>query len=511
MAITFQQVNNPSFADSNRLLEVALAQSAKAAEGLQGILNTAVGNVENANLAKIQQLVNSQTREQLQDPIYQQQMQGQIAQMLESTGGTIDPLKANALVQDRIDKLMGRETTQSNLNSAAITQEGMTETNKFNKKHNSILLDIATRNNLTESETKLAKDIAGTYSFYADRIAATNDPVIQKELQAQQNLDIAKFGYIPPHVYDSAMTVTKEAAKADEKFRREGLLVDSRLKTDATNRLIGTIGADNQTRGVELQAARLAAQAGTATNTEKAAVAKETKAILAEGGITPKAVKSDNTIDLGIVLQNTRSTINTAMAELDKSEKTYEDYVLGLGKDDTFSPAQKSAFNKVIARSGLTDAQKIAFKKKYQLSPKDAEGWTTLSTLGIGYEGYFEQELAKFFDSNTGNGNIVQDRKGEVKREKYQNMFNTLVKTGMTIEDIVKEMNINEDSPDYEYMPAEVITATGGDLAKVRAGNLKLKEVAKTNADKLKNFNKQPKNKGQEIRNRKLSGNGLMN
>ena len=133
MPIQFKQVANPNFADSNALLKLAIEQSNKAAEGFKGTLDTVIGNVEDANLAKIKQLVDGQTREQLQDPEYQQLMQEQIANITAGTGGTYDPLKAQEYQEGRVNTLMDRETAQSNLDASAIVQEGNRETNANNK------------------------------------------------------------------------------------------------------------------------------------------------------------------------------------------------------------------------------------------------------------------------------------------------------------------------------------------------------------------------------------------
>lgn len=512
MAISFNQVANPSFSDSNKLLEVALAQSAKATEGLQGTLNTAVGNVEDANLAKIRQLVDSQSREQLQDPVHQQLMQKQITDMTAATGGTYDPLKVADYQDKRITSLMGREITQSNLDNAKLSQAGIAETNDFNKKNNQYVLDTARRNNLNESEATLASNIAGTMDFYYERMkAAGGDAELQKQLEAQRDADIAGFGYIPTHVYNSAMEINEAADAQKLKDKNGNLLTESRLQTEGVNRVVALTGADNQTKTVQINAAKLALQGTTATNKERAAVVKENKDILTSYNYSPKVAKADGTINPDALIAETRTKANKAMAAVDKAEGTFEDYVTNV-KSNPLSNDQMQGMMKALENKNLTDYQKIAFFKQYQMNPGKAETFlSTSSILGVGYTSLFEKELKPFLAS--GVANDIELRQGEAAKKEYQDMVSALVQLGYDADTIVKDFKIDSTFKDYEYLPIEIIEASGGSLAAIRANKKGMKGAsnALTNFGSKGTTGKSNGTSGRDVRLRQLTGNGVMN
>lgn len=485
MPITFQQVANPNFADSNRLLEVALAQSAKAAEGLQGTLNTAVGNVENANLAKVQQLVNSQTREQLQDPTYQKQMQGQIAQMLEPTGGTIDPLKANALVQDRITKLLETETSQSNLTGAGITQAANQQRLDQALELQPFVVNASRRKDVTESEAQLATQVGGAMSHFDSSIGAieraiseTDDPVRKAELQAslQDTLidrenTLAGFGELAPHVLNLAFESLEARDAAKRKAELENLntqsIIKSRAVTDANNTAktasyVTKTDADilNDAARTRLQAQKLNSSSSYTPET------KEAKSILEKYKLSPAAMGKDGKLNYSSITNQTRNRANEAARVAVQGDATsFQDYVLSI-KNNRLSDNQMEDIIAVMDSKDIPDYQRIAYMKELQMSPDKSN-----NLVGFSSKSAIEKGLVKFLESYTTSD--AARKAGQAHAAVYQDTINALTDLNESPYDIVKHLGLTLDFEGIEYLPQEIKDELGFDLAKHRANQVR--------------------------------------
>lgn len=481
MAITFQQVNNPNFADSNRLLEVALAQSAKAAEGLQGTLNTAVGNVENANLAKVQQLVNSQTREQLQDPIYQQQMQGQIAQLLEPTGGTIDPLKANNLVQDRITKLLETETSQSNLTGAGITQAANQQRLDQAKELQPFIVNASRRKDVTESEAQLATEIGGAMSHFDSSIGAieraiseTDDPVRKAQLQAQlqdtlidRDTTLSGYGELKPHVLNLALEGLEAKDAAKRKLELENLntqsIIKSRATTDVNNTAktaayVTKTDADilNDAAKTRIQAQKLNSSSGYTADV------KEAKSVLETYKLSPTAVGKDGKLNYSSITNQTRNRANEAARVAVQGDAiNFQDYVLSI-KDNTLSENQMEDIMAVMESKDIPDYQRIAYMKELQMSPDRSN-----NLIGLSSKAAIEKGLTKFLETYTTSD--AARKAGQAHAAVYQDTINALTDLNESPYDIVKHLGLTLDFEGVEFLPQEIKDELGFDLAKHRA------------------------------------------
>lgn len=109
MAIDFKQVAAPSFADSNALLKLAAEQGQGAFDKANTTWDNAGAAVQNANEAKMMQLLNSYSREQLEDPNAQAFIAKQFEDIAGPTGGIYDPKAMGVLAAGQGDVLQKRQ------------------------------------------------------------------------------------------------------------------------------------------------------------------------------------------------------------------------------------------------------------------------------------------------------------------------------------------------------------------------------------------------------------------
>ena len=122
MPIDFKQVAAPSFSGANELLKLAQEQQQAAMTGFKDTVNTGFENIQDSNHAQMLNLLNMQTREQMLDPIYQQELGQKFQDIAAPSGGIYDPLAIEAMRDASIDKDRKREdamwgNTMGNLNA----------------------------------------------------------------------------------------------------------------------------------------------------------------------------------------------------------------------------------------------------------------------------------------------------------------------------------------------------------------------------------------------------------
>lgn len=483
MAISFNQVANPSFSDSNKLLEIALAQSGKAAEGLQGTLNTAVTNVEDANLAKIRQLVDSQSREQLQDPVHQQLMQKQITDMTAATGGTYDPLKVADYQDKRIDTLSGREVTQSNLNGAAITQKAGQLRNDHDAVMNPYIQSAAGRKEVSEEESFVATKLSRDLDYFnkqgdaLDRaIAAESDPTKKAELQKRKGLlgqdmeaTIGTYGDIEPRIYSLAFEAleAKDKEEEDRDLKRlDALSVVKKRATDGVNQTQSVVNdtartdagilndvANTGLRGLEIKNRN--------SSNKFSQKVTEAKGVMEKYGLPSTAVDADGTKDYKAIANQTRNRANEAAKLATQGEATsYQDYALSI-KDNTLSSNQMEDLQAVMESKDIPDYQRIAYLKTLQMSPDKAN-----NLLGFSSKSAIEKGLSNFLATYTTSD--AARKAGQAHAQVYQQSINALTDLNESPYEIVKHLGLTLDFEGVEYLPQEIKDELGFDLAKHR-------------------------------------------
>ena len=482
MAISFNQVANPNFSDSNRLLEIALAQSAKAAEGLQGTVNTAVQNVEDANLAKVRQLVDSQTREQLQDPIHQQLMQKQIADMVAPTGGTYDPLKVAEYQDKRVNNLLARETSQSNLDGAAVTRKAGQLRNDHDAVMNPYLQSAAKRKEATEEEAFVANKLSLDLDYFNKQgetlnraIAATTDEATLADLKQRQALleqdrlnTLGSYGDIAPRIYSLAFEALEAKDAEEEKRLLQNLDAKSVIQARASNSANQTQRTANDTARTDStilnDAARTRLEELKASNkaNDNSAQVKEAKTIMKEYGFSPTTINSDGTVNHRSMANQTRNKANDAANKAEKGDNMpYPDFVISI-KDNKLSNNQMEDVDEVMRRKNLPDSQKVAYMKFLQMNPARADNW-----LGFSSKSAIEKDLDKFLATHTTTD--AMRRRGEAYAAEYQKTINALTDLNESPSDIVKNLGLTLDFEGIEYLPQEIKDELGFDLAKYRA------------------------------------------
>lgn len=129
--IDFRQVAAPSFAGSNTLVAMAARQQEQAAQGIQDTWNTAASNVQNRVQGEMQGLINTQSKEQLTDPIARQTLQNQLTALAAPSGDMYDPMVMNTYMDNRANTLVSREGAVLNNTDANITIQGKRQDNEF--------------------------------------------------------------------------------------------------------------------------------------------------------------------------------------------------------------------------------------------------------------------------------------------------------------------------------------------------------------------------------------------
>lgn len=156
MAIDFKQVAAPSFSDANELFKTGITQSNDAFKELNSTWDAAGAAVQNTNHAQILEMVNGQTREQLQDPTSMAALQGRIKELVKPSGNVYDPLVIQAAIDGRQDTLVNREVNESNrVQEQLATQDAFSNTQEL------------TRSRTAEQETRNIGD-AASISDYID-------------------------------------------------------------------------------------------------------------------------------------------------------------------------------------------------------------------------------------------------------------------------------------------------------------------------------------------------------
>lgn len=156
MAIDFKQVAAPSFSDANELFKTGITQSNDAFKELNSTWDAAGAAVQNTNHAQILEMVNGQTREQLQDPTSMAALQGRIKELVKPSGNVYDPLVIQAAIDGRQDTLVNREVSESNrVQEQLATQDAFSNTQEL------------TRSRTAEQETRNLGD-AASISDYID-------------------------------------------------------------------------------------------------------------------------------------------------------------------------------------------------------------------------------------------------------------------------------------------------------------------------------------------------------
>ena len=190
MPIDFKQVAAPSFSGANELLKLAQEQRQAAMTGIVDTVNTGFANIQDSNHAQMLNLLNMQTREQMLDPVYQQELNQKFKDIAAPSGGIYDPLAIEAMRDAAIDKDRKREDAMwsnslGNLN---------VQDKKIDVKKNTI--ELAGDKRVEEEAVATAaaakldaekQDIAKQYMFLTSKVNSASTP--EDALRYQGELD----------------------------------------------------------------------------------------------------------------------------------------------------------------------------------------------------------------------------------------------------------------------------------------------------------------------------------
>lgn len=404
MPINFQQVAAPNFADANALLRLAADQREAAMKGLGSTLDAALGAAQNQNHAKMQQLVNQQSQDQLIDPVAREALAAQFASIASSTNN-YDPLMMETYTDNRIDTLRGRDTKvhQNNilgiegrqglqtLNQTALDNEQTNKGYKFvNSERDRILGETVEKQNLEK---------AATVNYMFSNQLTGLDPVKDKDKIAA--LD-ARWGEALKQVYPNGMDeVTKARIAELSKTKEFGSKMDDlKYLTGMTNVKVAENNMKNNDAKVailsEEQERKNVATAANIVNAEEAGNTKKQDKIANTNilnGIPADAVDAKGNIN-GITLNNDIVTktnkrlvelTNPAGTQLFSKTLAEKRVKLEAGKNPIMTAKQIDSIHGYLqgyskkdpngVNASLTEKEKEVLFDMIVASPKSYDSW----------------------------------------------------------------------------------------------------------------------------------------
>lgn len=269
MPIDFKQVAAPTFSGANELLKLAQEQQQAAMTGFKDTVGTGFANIQDNNHAQMLNLLNTQTREQMLDPIYQQELSQKFQDIAAPSGGIYDPLAIEAMRDGAIDKDRKREDAMwgnslGNLN----VQDKKLDVNKntIGLARDKRVEEGEVANAITAKTDAEKLDVAKQFMFLTSKVGSASTPedaaTYQGELDALGTSLAEKGDY--GYMQDVATLInqfgTEQGNAAFEKEKQNWFLKNSQQKCDqnneATKRL--NIGSQLAVRGSDRADAKLA-------------------------------------------------------------------------------------------------------------------------------------------------------------------------------------------------------------------------------------------------------------
>lgn len=475
-AIDFKQVAAPNFADANSLLKLASEQREAAFKGVQGTFDDAMTGIQGNVHGQLQNLINSQTKEQLADPAAQQALQTQMAAITEPTGNNYDPLLINSYRDGRATTLNAREQGVNENTLSSLNAQGKAQSNEWdviNNQHSALKLGREAKqwgiDDAAVAKESNYKEALGGYELW--RTAASAHEVGSPEYT--ERMDKAR-----QYVTDSNLSAAEKVRLIDDINAKAYSSTEKQNKLTIQGQTITGNDITNQQKADNLgynadknNRSNLASDMSVIAQSDKTATAKQAALDAASanygGGAGDYYVNADGQAvanwDKIKTRINGQSEMIRHQVENPEGIEDFSTYVRGTKDKNGNIPDVKlinkmsqvfTQFNNEASKAGkpiITEGQKLKIYSDYMSGEMKNHSWWNFSN-----EGNF---IAKTLPNALSKVLLEENAKvGAKKKEYYLQQFDGLNsgQQGGSFDYSASMLGLTTQHPDFEYLPSSV-------------------------------------------------------
>lgn len=489
-AIDFRQVAAPSFSDANALLKLASEQREAAFKGVQGTFDDAMGAVQNRNQAKMQELINMQTSEQLNDPNAAMALQEEFKRIGAATGNNYDPTVINTYLDGRKDTLLNREGKVNENTNSNIQGQQAFEDLQMTKVNNDHTVAGYEADKITTATDKKVTGVASTIQLYTDKIK--RNPEQKDALMEQMRSHVASYGALSPEesykMYGMLDQFSNDAFK--QLYANKGLVNKNDRDIVNTNATVVNTDIAKERLKISQVDQALKIESGLSGANDKNQAALDAQGISAGLGSNERTIDANGTVSLntGQIKQRwsneTSEMINKIKDPSGGLSFNEQSLTRWSELNNIAEPPKKliSNMNKLFNEMEGKTATPLSEAQKWKVMLKYAQGGTESNTF------LWREDHIRVMRSNLPKvmKSVLDEEKNSIDAAKtsyYNQQFSALNsgKGAISNQAAALELGITSKHPDLKYMPVAVQNMfKGGKKAATKASTAKAEPVART-------------------------------